>query len=83
MRGGTAGWGEGWGMPARFGGRGPPTASFEQEEGGTTVTGQCGSHTPPRLRLLQPYEQYGAVCIPHAALFPLPLVDACPTSFPD
>jgi len=33
---------------------GPPAASFEQEEGGTTVTGQCTSHIPPRLRIQQP-----------------------------
>ncbi|KIJ97225.1 hypothetical protein K443DRAFT_681702 [Laccaria amethystina LaAM-08-1] len=49
---------------------GPPAASFEQAGGGKTVTGQCASHILPRLRLLQPYEQYGAVCIPHATLFP-------------
>jgi hypothetical protein len=35
-----------------------------------TVTGQCASHTLPRLCLLQPYEQYGAACISHATLFP-------------
>ncbi|KIJ92937.1 hypothetical protein K443DRAFT_684894, partial [Laccaria amethystina LaAM-08-1] len=49
---------------------GSSAASFEQPGGGKTVTGQCASHTLPRLRLLQLYKQYGAACIPHAALFP-------------
>jgi hypothetical protein len=49
---------------------GPLAVSFGQPGGGETVTGQCESHTLPRLHLLQPYEQYGAACILHAALFP-------------
>jgi hypothetical protein len=49
---------------------GPPAMLFEQPGGGMTVMGQCASHTLPRLCLLQLYEQYRAVCISHAALFP-------------
>jgi hypothetical protein len=55
---------------------GPPAALFEREEGGTTVTGQCASHTLPRLHVQQPHKQYRAACIQRATLFPLPLVPA-------